>query len=307
MQNILGKVSLEQAKEALLRSGYLLENRLDTILQRKGFLVEANTAYPDPEIGKSRELDIYGMSAIKAGPNEFDWVFSVLLIECINNPQPVAFITKEPQLGFLHHHQIKLSGLPVKIIVNNRPAEWESLPDFLGMEKYHHYCKGRVATQFCSFVKKKSGEEWMAFHDETHFDCFRKLSAASEYFSERHFQSWTFGDNEPINIEFYYPIVVLQGELLDIRASKTSLKVVKTDHIQYRRAAIVGNEETQYQIDVITERYFSRYLALVEREVSKTARLLRRRHATIRKSINKISRSAARLRSPEKIKAEMEF
>ncbi|PXF56709.1 MAG: hypothetical protein C4B58_12525 [Deltaproteobacteria bacterium] len=36
-------------------------------------------------------------------------------------------------------------------------------PPWMDTGKYHHYCKGRVATQFCSFLQKKSGKksEWI--------------------------------------------------------------------------------------------------------------------------------------------------
>jgi hypothetical protein len=46
-------ISLEEAKNALLRSGYLLESRLETELSKKGYYVDANKAYPDPETGKA--------------------------------------------------------------------------------------------------------------------------------------------------------------------------------------------------------------------------------------------------------------
>lgn len=300
------EVSRKQAREALLRSGYLLESRIETFLRNEDWYVEANTAYPDPDTGKSRELDLYAMSADQAGPDELDFLFTVLLIECVNNPQPIAFFTKEPQVGFLHHHEVKLAGLPVKIAVEEERDAWEFLPDYLGMDKYHHYCKGRVATQFCSFTEKRHGE-WMATHERPHFDCFRKLCAAVEHFVDKHFKGGPVGEHEPVSIEVYYPVVVVQGKLLDVRPSKTSVRLFQADHIQYRRTAFVGTEATDYQIDVVTERFFPKYLEIIDQEVSKTARLLRRRHKAVRKSIDKIVRSAKRLRSPDKIRAALEF
>ena len=57
------RISLEETKDALLRSGYLLEHRLETLLRQKDYYVETNEAYPDPETAKSRELDIYAIRA----------------------------------------------------------------------------------------------------------------------------------------------------------------------------------------------------------------------------------------------------
>jgi hypothetical protein len=297
-QEKLEKISIKQTKEALLRSGYLLEHRLETILRTRGYYVEANEAYPDPDTGKSRELDVYAMSALKAGPEELDYIFAVLLVECINNSQPIAFITKEPLLGFLHHQDIWVAGIPVKFLTADGGRSWQSIADYLAMDKYHHYCKGRVATQYCSFVqKKKQPIEWMATHEDIHFDAFRKLAAAVDYYSNKLFEDWRFGGRERVSVEFYYPVLVLQGDLLDIRPTKGALKVVKTDHIQYRMSAL----------DVVTERFFRKYLRLIDGEISKTASLLRRRHKVVRKTMDRIAKGARRLRAPEKIRSAMDF
>ncbi|PYJ49393.1 MAG: hypothetical protein DME87_09855 [Verrucomicrobia bacterium] len=163
------KITRSKITEALLRSGYLLESRVESKLRKQWGYVEANPTYVDPDTGKSREFDLFAMSMQRAGPNQYDFVFAVLLAECINNPQPVVILTKEPLVPFLHHQEVKLAGLPVKVHDKQQQDTWERLSDFLGMEGYHHYCEGRVGTQFCSFAKKKSGrvEEWMmATHEE---------------------------------------------------------------------------------------------------------------------------------------------
>jgi hypothetical protein len=302
------KITLNDARDALLRSGYLIEDRLETTLRARDYYVEANEAYPDPESGKSRELDLYAMNALRAGPGDYDFIFGVLLIECVNNPQPLAFMTKEPLVGFLHHEDVRLSGLPAKMPDKRYAQAWQSLSDYLGMDKYHHYCRGRVATQYCSFALKKKGpSEWMATHDESHFDAFRKLAAAVDHYSRNHFESWTFGGPEYVNIEFYYPALVVQGSLLEVRQTGKAVKISETDHVQYRMSTIAGKEQTTYQIDVVTERFFGKFLDVIDRELQKTRRLLRRRHREVRKAITRIIRGARRLRSPEKIRAAMDF
>src|SRR5690348_2889546 len=95
-------INLAEAKDALIRSGYLLESRVEAVLRDFPYYVQANASYSDPETGKSREYDLYAMGAHKAGPAETDYQFTVLLIECVNNPQPLVLLTKEPQAAFLH-------------------------------------------------------------------------------------------------------------------------------------------------------------------------------------------------------------
>jgi len=304
------KISLYETKEALLRSGYLLEHRIEEFLRRKAYYVEANEAYPDPETAKSRELDIYAIGAQKAGPEERDFIFPVLLVECVNNPQPRAFLTKSPIVPFLHSEDIRVAGLPAKIRGEGANPSWEALPSYLAMDKYHHYCRGRVATQFCSFVEKRKQQnvtEWMATHEDSHFDSFRKLAAAVNHFSTEHFESWRFGGREFVNVEFFYPVLVVQGDLLDVRHGTKALRVNPTNHIQYRMTMITSERKQKiYQIDVVTERQFPKLLKLIEEEVAKSARLLRRRHVAVRKAIDEIVKKARRFRSPAKIRAAME-
>jgi hypothetical protein len=301
------EITRADARAALVRSGYLLESRVERRLKEAGYYVEANHTYPDPDTNKSREFDLYAMRAVRVGPrNSRDFVFTVLLIECVNNPQPMVLITKEPQVPFLHHEEVKHAGLPVKF-----PAKgggWCSLPDYLHLEKSHHYCKGRVATQFCSFKRKKdqSQPDWMAVHEDAQFDSFRKLCTIADYFVEKHFKSWRFGGPEFINIEFYYPVLLLGGDLLEAKPSSRSVKLTQKQHLQFRRSQIVRGEAEDYQIDVITEAYISNYLELVQKETDIVARRLSRHKKEVRASLERILRTARRHRSPAKIREALE-
>jgi hypothetical protein len=88
------------------------------------------------------------MTAKQAGPHGRDFAFAVLVVECINNTQPLVVLSKDPVVPFLHHQEIKVAGLPVKVPVTRHG--WLGLSDVCKMQEYHHYCRGRVGTQFCS-------------------------------------------------------------------------------------------------------------------------------------------------------------
>lgn len=304
-----GTISRDDIRVALLRSGYLLEARVASTLAERGYYAEPNAAYFDPETQKSRELDVYALAGRKAGPGKHDYVFGALLAECVNNPQPLLLLTKDSPIAFLHHEEVRAAGLPVKILAGPRNGRWQRLSEFLGMKDYHHYCVERVATQYCSFVRKGGSpqREWMATHEGSHFDAFRKLADAVDFFQDRHFKSWRFGPHESINIEFYYPVLIVQGELLEARQARRSVKLRRSNHLQFRRSAITRGAETTYQIDVIRESFFRGYLALLEGELEKTARLLRRRHVRVRASLEEIAAQAKVLKSPERVRDAMDF
>lgn len=148
----------------------------------------------------------------------------------------------------------------------------------------------------------------MASHDDAHFDAFSKLCDATEYHLDKHFKSWRFGsDDEPINIEFYSPVLVVQGRLLDARPTRKGVLLRETNHIQFRRMTIVKNEETNHQIDVVTEQYFPKYIIQVHHELTKIVNSMKRKKNIIRKSLIKIVNDAKRLKSPDKIRKAMEF
>ena len=85
-------ISLEEAVEALRRSGYLLEDRIDSLLRSQKYFTVPNAAYPDPNTGKSRELDIRAHSIAFRTDRQVYGVMHELLIECVNNPQPVILM-----------------------------------------------------------------------------------------------------------------------------------------------------------------------------------------------------------------------
>lgn len=304
-----GNISRKELKQALLRSGYLLEARVEAVIRERWGHVETNASYEDPDTKKSREYDISSLVAYKAGPDKYGYIFGFLVMECINNPQPLAVLTKEPLTAFLHHEDIKMSGLPVKVPDKTIRIGWRRLCDYLKMDQYHHYCKGNIGTQFCSFVRKKMGktQEWMAVHDSSHFDSFQKLCSIVDYEKRRHFLSWTLGGKESVNLQIYYPVIVLQGELVEAQQTFRSVKLRRANHIQFRRSIASTATEQHYQIDIIRERYLPKYLDILELELEKTAMLLRRRHVTIRAAIDRIVSEASKYESKEDISKVMGY
>ena len=292
-------ITLSEAKSALLKSGYLLENRVEQFLQEQGYYVEANTGYPDPITQKSREIDLQATKDHYYKGKLGNWVTSTLFIECVNNPQPIAFITKEISSSQLLHENIKLNGLPTKVkFSDSRPSNrknddiWISVEDFLGMQEYHHYCSEKVATQFCSFMQKKGSKdtsEWMATHDDTHFESFQKLGDIMSYYSTKTAKDWEYG-LKTVKLQFFYLVVVLQGEILDVKVNKRrGINFKNSKHIQFLRTTIQNNEKATYQIDVVTESHLPKFLEIVEKEMLITMDRIKENLDAINEAIHDIT------------------
>lgn len=307
-RNSSGKITRPEMRDALLRSGYLLEGRVETMLRDRWLYVETNATYEDPESGKSREYDIYAMSDCNAGTSESDSIFPVILAECVNNPQPFVVLTKDPLLPEMHHEGIVMSGLPVK--VRSDDDGWQRLSKFLSFEEFSHHCKGRIGTQYCSFIKKKSGhsEEWMALHEGAHYESLKKLCNIVDFRVRQTFRSWTFDSRpERVCVEIYYPVLIVQGDLLEARQTKRSVTLRSSDHVQFRRSFVSNGNERDYFIDIIRERYLPRYVDMIEGEIRRAASRMKRHHKEIRTSMDLIVELAKAGTTPEEVHEAMEY
>lgn len=304
MNKEAGNISSEQVKKALLRSGYLLEARLETIIRRTSYLVETNISYSDPTTGKSRELDLFACHWYPIHEKTGEGVVAKLLIECVNNSQPLAFIIKKPLVGPPYEAlYVKRAGVPMSIDVEND----ESLPEFLRMFDYHHYFTGSIATQYCSFVKKKGTDaEWMAHHEESHFESFQKLSDAVEHFISQYYDQWLNSPHGSVELRLYYPILVVQGDLLEVHPSKKSLRLRKVKNIRYRRSAIVNGKEAWYQIDVVSEKFFPELLQSIDKELLETASRIRNSYDAIRQAVTMKLQRLRGLENPVLIRQVLE-
>lgn len=304
---IIPSVSTEQMKEAIKRSGYLLEQRVEQMLSRAGYYVETNPVFPDPETGKSREFDISALSATRIYKGGYNFVFPALICECENNAQPVAFFVKESPISFLHHHEVKVSGIPVQFWQKD---DYIGLSDFTGMERFHHYCKGKIATQYCTFQLRKDKSSWIALHDEEHHDTFNSLIKALDYEIAKHFDNWQppdKSDEEDVNIQIYYPLIILQGELFTVELRRKGLTLNKAKHIHFRKEIFSArnNEVETYQIGVISEKYLPTYLKMVESEIETIKKVFQRKKTQVRDSIDKIVEEARKNR--KKVKSYREY
>lgn len=298
---VITTISTKRMKDAIQRSGYLLEQRVEPILTEKGYFVQTNPVFPDPETEKCREIDISALSAIQVYKRGYNFIFPTLLCECENNLQPIVFFAKESPISFLHHQEVKVSGIPVKFWQEDA---YIRLSEFTGMERFHHYCKGAIATQYCSFQLRKDKSSWIALHSEEQHDTFNSLMKALEYEIAKHFEGWALPDKieeEEVNIQIYYPLVILQGGLYAGSLENNRLTLRKSRHVQCRKEFFLPrtNEVETYQIDVISEEYLRDYLKIIDSEMLRIKKAFQQQRQKVLLSIRKIVEEAKRLKKKQ--------
>jgi hypothetical protein len=261
----------EFAIEALSRSGYLLETRIAKKLDQFASHLSVNVVFADPETGQSRELDAYCFRAETGKSHEFFTASAHVLIECVNNPQPIAFFSN----GLATHAYPLTAARP-------RWLGFYPLERTIGIEDFHHCCKGGVVSNYCTFVEKKSGE-WMATHaDEQHKE-FATLAMLAEMTRGKQLQileeySRPQDAIEFCGVELIYPVLVAEGALFKVaQDTKRRVQLTNVDHITYLKRQMWKGIRRYCPIDVITEKFLPRFLRMIETESKRTLSRLEKR------------------------------
>jgi hypothetical protein len=267
--------------------------------------------YKDPDTGKSCEIDISALSASLIYENETSCIFPILLCECENNPQPVVFLAGGTFLPFFGKDDVKLSGIPIKFW-NSKVDEYMSLADALDLESFHHFCGGDVATQYCTFQMKKDKSDWMALHNDEQHETFNKLIKAVNYEITKHYDSWWLparAEEEQVNVQIYYPLLILQGALFSARLNNNRLILKESNHLRFRKQFIRPdkNEAETYQLDVIVERHLPDYLKIIETEVERIKLAFRAKRELVFASIRKIVEQTKNAEGPPSIRKYFDF
>jgi hypothetical protein len=270
-------IKKDEIIDALNRSGYFLESRVLEVLAKVGYKNFPNQTYPDSITQKSREIDIYGEAPritenIRLNQSlHFEYQFR-LIVECINNDQPVAFFKrpdKDPHKIFGKFCFSKIErGLQEKYLKTGVTPDFE-FHTYTTESKNFHYNTIPKNTQYCSFSQKRGGKkEWMASHPDALHDTFSKLLDFSEYDSSRT-QEWMPKSvwKHEVFTKMIFPLLILQNDLIEVSEKDGKIEIENKKHIifDFKKHS---NSKSGFLIDVITEDYLPEYLKLAERSVT---------------------------------------
>lgn len=266
------RITEDEIHRALANSGYLVEARVAQVLRALGLGVASNQAYPDPITKTSREYDIRAGTSLPLATSVYRQCFLEMVLECINNPQPLLFITTPSDLDPVvvrdfHYTPVVRMASPDQF--GHRETSEFRLPSELGMQTFHHFAYARVATQFCTFHRKQRGDrrgEWMAWHDESDTGTLRTLVDVIEYLKVEATPDWRTLDEGRASFSVLYPILVVGGEMLEVRAEDSDVTLHATEHQRFRTSSVRDGVRRFYGIDVITESALPSLLEVLEAE-----------------------------------------
>ncbi len=248
-------ITKNQIKKALENSGYLLEDRINKVLVKNGWSTIPNARFKDIITETEREIDIVALKDIIQKSLNFDLINSTLLVECMNNKEPIAFFENLDRLPS------RIAALNFNALNDNFWSILSKAQSNLKSENVFIY-----SSQYCSFQKTQKQKEfndgWIALHPDIKHDSINSLFQYIQFHKKEYKESKN--TIEFINGFYYRPLIVLQGELLSVKQSK-DLKIQNENHIKFQIAK-TDNNGRYFVIDVITENYLPDYLKLIKNE-----------------------------------------
>jgi hypothetical protein len=251
-------IPLENIRECITRSGYLLESRLVRRLTELNYFVEPNQALLDPRTGKSREIDLIAEYYRHNLARQGVYVKTCFVVEAINNRFPFILLTERPYTPNADFESyIKYIRTPVDHdfvseidLYEEKGADWKNL-----------------FSQYCVLTRKNASSELMATHTD---DVFGSLLKLSEYV-EAEIESWNSGDDIPQDehwrLFFWNPMLVLSGQLVagyPQENGNIDIMDIPIGRLEFNWQA--GKQKRTTIIEVVTEEFFYERLENIVKE-----------------------------------------
>lgn len=287
---VIPEINDDQIKDALKRSGYLLEQRAEHVFLKNRFEILNENYFIDEETSKLREIDLIAEKSDYSRPTEkrqYGGAFTYKFIcECENNAQPYVFFQTKAKVPYgeqgLIYSQIPFSFTPKKQTVAN--LLWgDTAFSCRKVMKEHHLSRSKISTQYCSFAPKDKNNpqlEWTAFHLDEQHNTLTNLLKGSLFVSKRdafHYENNMSTYYRKYQINLYYPVLILQNRLA-VAKEKDNGEIVLEDreHVVFMKNHSTDGWEHLLMIDVIQEKYLPQYITKIHQEIhSMHAQLLR--------------------------------
>jgi hypothetical protein len=245
---------------ALERTGFLLEQRGARILKNAGFNVILNDAFPDPDTGKSRETDIFGMLERQARKSGSIQVAGHVLVECKNYSTPLVLVGTNREQSFFHIDSKFVSFDPFSLGFPNTPLV--TILGKLGIVQAHPDGQtGLFVGNQLVRMDRKSGI-WAADNSSVYESILYPLVKARQHEFERNngenpgLEPWEY----PTFI-YYFPILLTSGEVFTVEISEEGLPgVTKVKWATLNRSFHSKELTTELYADVVTLEHFNEYL-----------------------------------------------
>ena len=271
----------DDIKNALSKTGFLLEYHVAQSLRQRKFYVDIGRAYPDPETGKSREIDVFASMDrdVRRQPVSVT-ITTNLIIECKNSSGPFVLIGDHGQdytgidasviLSFdpLHMGFPKIeSSSKVKLRLDHLPGS-ATQDDFMGYQLL------RVNRQNNVWKADNS-----SIYDSILYPLAKAWSHEIKLYRESDedggYQKWEY----PF-LTYVHPIIVTSGQVFAVDVTTGEPDVSEVKWARVRRDFKSRELDCNLRADVVS---FSHWEEYVDARIMK---IMNSAHDTIAKNVH---------------------
>lgn len=279
----MSRNEIQRIRKDLEKHGFTHEIEVSRLLSSKGWTTVNRYYFVDEETTKQREIDCLATKQIREISledigAEVDlrtcfrsfleknlWGLR-LIIECKKSAKPWVFHTTEPDylsflylrcLGNLPKYLSQRSHIPLK-------SEGEELSMWAYIfEKLH-----------CSFIKnirisRNYFEPFTQGKGNRILDAVMKVTKALNY-DLRKMRDLIKKMKLTDYLLIYYPIIVFEGNLYELKFEKNQSEIFPIDYLQY--SANYANED--YRIEVVTKKFLPKFLEYLDVEIGWLKKIL---------------------------------
>jgi hypothetical protein len=212
---------------AVRKSGYVLDQEAATVLENLGYHVQTSWPFQDPDLGESRELDVFAHREVPTTGQIR--VFMELLCECKSGEdRPFVFLSRRRSVTdtAIAPEQFVFPCRRYGRQLENGMTEVSGF-EYLELAKYHYWFAREIkAVQLAKIVRNR--DRWEAQHDGIYNALLLPLAKALTHRIEenRKFTSM---------INLCFPVVVLKSPIYEIDTSIAPLVAKPVPHVSFHR------------------------------------------------------------------------
>jgi hypothetical protein len=242
---------------ALENTGFMLEQRAAQQLEALGFDVMLNDPFPDPDEGKSRELDLTGQIDYPLSGDVS--ITGTVLVECKNYSNPVILIGTESFSDTPIVDTCFVDFNPLSLGFKRRGAR--------PIEHALHLNRGAPDGQSEVFIgnqlvlmNRKSGK-WVAENSSIHDSVQLPLLKARQYEVKRLRENpgesaWMYP-----GVMYCFPVLLLSRDIYTVAVrDRGEPEVTKAKWAILRRSFHLKGSRTALTVDVVSFHYFNEYI-----------------------------------------------
>jgi hypothetical protein len=255
--------STAEVISALSRTGFILEHRVAHVLRAAGFNTDINHAYPDPESGASREVDVFAIQEHELKRAPANIILDIyMIIECKSGTNPFILVGEHGQDPIIWDDSIDVSFDP--LLFDFSEKQHSSIRHELGLETF----PGSYARE--DFVGRqllrmnRQGSTWKADNNSIYDSILYPLAKAW-----RHEVDYVRQDgaesNKPRTWEFplityIFPVIVTAGPIFAVDVTGNDLEVNRVEWAPLKRKFMSESLRGEMRADVVSFEHLSQYV-----------------------------------------------